>query len=582
MSAAHPPATLDRQFLRDLWRLLRIYWRSPDAPRGALLLAVAIVLELLFVAGNVLVARTQADVIDVLQEKNVAAFLGAAAWLISAMLLALFAATFRIYVRGALEIRWREYLTADYLRRWVHPHAYWQAQLHGKDMDNPDQRIAEDVRNFVASALGLSLSLLSAFVALASFGGMLWNLSRRWPIHIDGVEVVIPGLMMWVAIGYAVLAMWVTHLVGRKLVPINFDKLRYEADFRYGLVRFRDHVEEIALTGGEELERATLRERFQYVVLNWWQLIRAQRDLSLLTLGIGQANGIVPVAIAAPAYFAGHLTLGNIAQVNFAYGQVSGALTWFVHAYQEIATWRASIHRLITFADVMAATDRELRTGERVGVVIGSDGALVLEDLRLTLPNGTPVLQAADARIAPGEHVAILGPTGAGKSTLLRAIAGLWPYGSGRIERPRNARMAFVPPRPYLPVGTLRAAVSYPSPEGMFSDDRICEALRAFGLGQLEDTLDHVDQWEQRLSAAEQQRLSLARVLLHQPNWLFLDEATSAIDERMEEHAYELLRERLPGTALLSVAHRDRVADFCARRWTLTPHERAGSTLQAG
>lgn len=580
MPAAHPPVTLGLQFLRDLWRLGRVYWTSPDAPRGAGLLALAVALELATVGGNVLVARAQAEVIDVLQEKNVAAFLGGAGYLVAAMLFALFATTFRIYVRQALEIRWREYLTAEYLRRWVHPQAYWQAELHGKEMDNPDQRIAEDVRNFVASALGLSLSLLAALATLASFGGMLWTLSRAWPVHIAALDFQVPGLMLWVAIVYALFAMWVTHLVGRKLVPINFDRLRYEADFRYGLVRFRDHIEPIALSRGEDLERASLRDRFQYIVLNWWQLIRAQRDLALLTMGIGQANAIVPVAIAAPAYFAGHLTLGNIAQVNFAYGQVSGALTWFVNAYQEIALWRASIHRLVTFSDVMTTTDRELHAGERIAVTTTGTDGLALDDLRLTLPDGRPLLHETDARIAAGEHVALIGPTGAGKTTLIRALAGLWPFGSGRIALPRDARLLFVPPRPYVPVGTLRAAVSYPAPEGTFSDQRICEALQLFGLGQLDCQLDQVEHWDQRLSVAEQQRLSLARVLLHAPDWVFLDEATSAIDERMEERAYALLRERLPDAALLSIAHRNRVADYCAHRWTLMPHDHSGSTLQ--
>lgn len=575
-------SALSRPFARDLWRLVRIYWTSPDVARGGALLAGAVALELLTVYGNVLVARTNAHVIDVLTQRDVAAFFGAVGLAAGALLLALFASVFRIYVRQALEIRWRKQLTADYLRRWVTPQAFWQAELHGAEMDNPDQRIAEDIRTFVASALGLSLSLLSAVVALLSFGGMLWALSRAWPIPFGGREVHVPGMMMWIAIIYAVLAMWATHVVGRKLVPINYDRLRCEADFRYGLVRFRDHAEPVALSRGERHEQQGLRARFECVVANWWRLITAQRDLSLLTMGIGQANSVVPMLAAAPAYFAGSLSLGAVTQVGFAYGQVSGALTWFVSAYQEIANWRASIVRLSAFADVMAVTEATLGAGERVRVEADGGGALQLESLALTFPDGRPLLQPVSAQVAPGEQVAVVGPTGSGKTTLIRAIAGLWPFGRGRIELPGAARVHFVPPRPYLPDGTLRSAVAYPADEHAFSDERIGEALRLYDLGPLVARLDHSEQWQQRLSLAEQQRLALARVLVHAPDFVFLDEATSALDEDMEARAYAILRERLPRTALLSIAHRPSVASCHTRQWTLTPNDGNGAVLATG
>ncbi|MCC6846953.1 MAG: ABC transporter ATP-binding protein/permease [Deltaproteobacteria bacterium] len=558
----------ESSFFRDLWRLGVIYWRSPAAKVGAALLALAIALELATVYGTVLVARTQAAVFDVIQERNVAAFLGALGWQAAAMLAAVCAATFRIYVRQILEVRWRRKMTAEYLRRWMTPEAYWQLELHGAAMDNPDQRIAEDIRIYVASALGLSLSLLSSLVALASFGGMLWGLSRGWPLALPTGDVYVPGFLMWVAVGYAAFAMWLTHVVGRKLVPLNFDKLRYEADFRYGLVRFRDQVEPVAFSHGEVIERRHLLQRFGNIVENWWQLIRAQRDLSLTTLGLGQMNGVVPMLLAAPAYFGGHLTLGKITQVGFAYGQVSGALTWFVSAYQEIALWRASIQRLASFADVMTTTARELAQAKRFEVERRDGGVLRLHDVVLHKPDGRPLVRAVGS-IRQGESIALLGPTGSGKTTLFRALAGLWPFGSGRIEIPRAARMHFVPPRPYLPVGSLRFTLTYPDPEVHHSDEVLREALRVLDLGFLASALDEQAQWHARLSVAEQQRLSLVRVLVKAPDWVFLDEATSALDEAMEAKAYGILRAHLPRATLLSIAHRPSVAALHDRRWAL-------------
>ncbi len=572
MANAGTDAIRPSSVFRDIWRLGAIYWASGAAKAGVWLLALAVCLELATVYGAVLVARTQATVIDVLQERNVAAFLGALGYQAAAMLATVLAATFRIYVRQILEVRWRRKMTAEYLRRWMTPEAYWQIELYGGAMDNPDQRIAEDIRNYVASALGLSLSLLSSLVALASFGGMLWALSRGWPLTLPTGDVYVPGLLMWVALGYAVFAMWVTHVVGRKLVPINFDRLRYEADFRYGLVRFRDQVEPVGFSQGELIERRRLLQRFGRIVENWWQLIRAQRDLSLLTLGLGQMNGVVPMLLAAPAYFGRHLTLGKVTQVGFAYSQVSGALTWFVSAYQEIAQWRASIQRLAAFIDVVSATSTELGRSKRLEIATDAGRTLRLRDVVLHRPDGQPLVRAA-VSIAPGESIALVGATGTGKTTLFRALAGLWPFGAGRIEIPEGARLHFVPARPYLPVGSLRFVITYPEPEDRYSDEVICEALGRFGLGGLVELLDEHAQWHVRLSVAEQQRLSLVRVLVKQPDWIFLDEATAALDEDMESHAYATLRRRLPRATLLSIAHRPSVAALHDRRWLLVRGE---------
>ena len=580
MQRKRHPGHFDSRFARHLWELTRIYWRSPDVPKGGALLACCVAGELGLVYANVKLAWANSRVFNALQNGEWSEFLRAIEIFLFVALMVVLISTYRIYVRNILQIRWREYLTNHFVADWIGPYAYGHSELHHKDTDNPDQRISQDIQSYVASALGLSLSLLSAIATLVSFAGMLWALSEAWPLHIGAHEYWVPGLMMWVAIGYALLSMYLTHRVGRPLVGINFDRLRFEADFRYSLVRFRDHIESVALARGQAVERRCAMARFSEVVGNWWELIIKQRDLTLLTSGIGQANGIVPLLVAAPAFFAHRLTLGGVTQTGIAYGQVSGALSWFVDAYQEIAAWRASIERLATFHEMLEETRAQIDSPSALHIQPGADGSLRVSDLTLTEPDGAVLADGLNGTVAEGEHVAVHGPAGILKTTFFRALAGIWPFGHGRIEFPSSDDAVFLPERPYLPLTTLRDAICYPAAAGTFSDGAIREALDLVDLHALGERLDESEPWDQQLSLDEQQRVVFARVLLHQPHWLVMNDATAALDEAMERRLYDLLGRKLPGAGVVWIINRPGTTPYFQRQWELAGSGAAAAPAQ--
>jgi putative ATP-binding cassette transporter len=581
MATARKPTLRGRQLVRTAWRIVRIYWTSPDAKWGALLLGGAVALEYGAVWVTLTVSEAQRLTVEALEKRDANHFVYMVGSFVALSLFLVLVSALRIYLRQLVEIRWRRGLTGDFVARWIGEHAYGQTQLRGGAIDNPDQRIAEDIRDFVASALGLSLSLLAAIATLVSFGGLLWNLSSSWVIPIGGgAQRQVPGLLLWVAVAFSIVSMWLTHLLGRRLVPINYDRFRYEADFRYALVRFRDHVEQVALSRGEAVERLGALDRFRHVFDIFVQLVRAEMQLNILTQSLGRVSGLMPILIAAPSYFAGLVSLGLIVQTRVAYDQVSGALSWFVNAYREIARWRANIERLAAFADVMDATARDLaRT--KIEFAPGEGDAIRLVEVRLEAPEGRVLLEHATASAGAGERVALVGPPGRGKTTLFRGIAGLWPFGAGRIEQPARERTLIVPQRAYLPLGTLRAVVSYPAAEHTFDDAQVREALELVGLGRLADRLDAVENWDQQLSAHEQQLLAVSRALLQQPDWLLLDEATSGLDEAAERQILESLLARLPRTGVIAAGLRPRALELMPRRWTLAERDGASVLMAA-
>ncbi|MFM2148330.1 MAG: hypothetical protein RLZZ187_636 [Pseudomonadota bacterium] len=560
-------------FLGDAWALTRPYWTSAERGRALLLLGTVIVLNLSLVAMTVVLTYWQRAFYNALEQKDAATFwslllLGGEAegiWFPGFCLVAaayILIAVYQLYLRQALEIRWRRWLTQDYLDRWLSDRAYYRIALTDPATDNPDQRIADDIRLFVDDTLSLSLGLMTSVVTLFSFVFVLWSLSG--PLEVLGISI--PGYMVWVAILYSLLGSWIAHLIGRPLIRLNFLQQRVEADFRYALVRMRDNVEGVALHGGEADEKRGLTDRFKALMENWWGIMVATKRLTFFTAGFTQVASIFPIIVAAPAYFAGRIPLGGLMQTASAFGQVQGALSWFVDNYARLTEWRATVERLTGFTRAIAAA-RAADDGVRAAP--GADPALAMMGVSLSLRDGRVLMTDAAMRLEKGEAVLLTGASGSGKSTLFRAIAGIWPFGRGTVSIPAGSRLLFLPQRPYLPLGTLRRVVCYPLDATQVPEAEIRATLAAVGLPQLAERLDEEDAWDRRLSGGEQQRLAFARALLVRPDFLFLDEATASLDPPAEAALYGMLRERLPGTAILSIAHRDAVARFHDRRLRL-------------
>lgn len=566
--------TAQPRFWRDAWSLIKPYWQSEEKFMAWLLLGTVIALTLAMVYMSVQFNQWYNLFYNSLQEKDKHEFFHQMLRFALLATIYIVMAVYSIYLNQMLQIRWRRWLTDKYLNRWLAERTYYRMQLIGNPADNPDQRIAEDLRLFVEETLSLSLGLLNAVVTLASFAGILWVLSGPLAIPYNGGEIVIPGYMVWVALIYAIVGTWLTHKIGRPLIGLNFNQQRFEADFRFGLVRFRENAEGVALYRGEQDEKRNFDGRFVNVIDNWWRIMKRQKMLMWFTAGYSQAAVIFPFLVASPRYFSGAIQLGGLIQISNAFGQVQGALSWFIGAYNMFASWKATSDRLLGFH--YAIEDARAQSQRSAGVALSADEKtddLVIEDMQIYLPNGKGLLTAPSALIKSGESLLIRGPSGAGKSTLFRAIAGIWPFGGGRIRLPQNFRVLFLPQRPYLPIGTLRQVVSYPHSDADFSDERIVEVLRACGLPELVGRLDDAQHWAQQLSPGEQQRIAFARALLHKPGWLFMDEATSALDESSEAVLYGLIKQRLPDTTLISIGHRPSLAGFHTRSLELKEND---------
>jgi putative ATP-binding cassette transporter len=565
--------TAMKSFSVQAWALTRPYFVSEQKWQARGLLAAIIALNLGLVYMAVLFNDWNKLFYDALQDKNTSVFwlqLGRFTYLAFAFIVI---AVYKFYLTQLLEMRWRAWMTGHYLQRWLSNQTFYHlelkrfmAQSGSSDPcpDNPDQRIQEDINQFTSYTLSLGMGLLNALVTLVSFVGILWGLSGSFSFTVGGNDYTLHGFMVWMALLYCATGSLLTHYIGLPQIKLNFEQQRLEADFRHHLIRVREYSESIALDRGEMVERGQIDLRFGRVLGNTLALIKAQKNLVWFTSFFGQAAVIFPFVVAAPRFFSGAIQLGELMQISSAFGQVQTALSWFVDSYNSLAVWRATTDRLTGFEASFMALDPINQA-----LTATDSEAIDVHDLDLFLPDGTLLLAKAEVSVRAGDSVLLQGPSGSGKSTLFRALAGIWPFASGRIHRPKDAM--FIPQRPYFPNGLLREALAYPDPPDRYNDAQLQQALKSALLPLLVDQLDQTAAWGQSLSGGEQQRLALARVLLKKPKWVLVDEATSALDETSEITIYKRLLEhvRQAQGAIISIAHKPSIANLHARRWEL-------------
>ena len=538
-----------KKLFRGFWTLFKGYWSSEEKWKARGLLAFVIALNFAMVYLLVKLNEWYNTFYNALQNYEADKFWYLVGEFSAIAFTYIVIAVYAIYLRQMLQIKWRTWMTQNYLSAWMSGQTYYKLQ---DAADNPDQRISEDISQFVNLSLGLLIGFLKQLTTLAAFGVVLWELSGSFTLNFGGMEIIIYGYMFWFSFIYSGVGTFLAHKVGRKLIGLNFDQQKFEADFRFNMMRVRENSESIAFYRGEAAEMEGFNLKFSAVIKNYWQLMRKTKHLNFYVNGYSQLAIIVPLIMAAPRYFSKEIQLGGLMQISSAFGRVQDALSYFVDSYDTIASLAAVINRLAGFTEHM----EEARNVQNK-ITTAQAPELKISALSVSLPTGRELLKKLSLELQNSKALLVTGASGCGKSTLLRTLAGIWAYASGEIGLPSGARVMFLPQKPYLPLGTLRRALIYPLSENDSPpDDKLKQTLRLVDLPALSDKLDATEDWSRILSLGEQQRLAFARVLLSAPDYVFLDEATSALDEPRELEMYQLLREQLPKVTVVSVGHR--------------------------
>lgn len=532
-------------------RIISLYWLTKDSRFSWFLLSLILMLTggAIYLA-KVLNAWSKAFW-DTIQEYDLEGFKHQLMVFAIIATIHVVVSVYNAYLRSQLGIQWRRWLTGKVMKDYLSENVFYKMQLSDSKTENPDQRISEDLSSFVSLTISLILGTLTDLALLITFSVVLWDLSQSVTMTLwNGYELTLPdGYMLYLALIYAMVGTFFTFVIGKPLVKLNFRQQRYEADFRFSLIRVRENSESISLYDGHDTEEKILRNRFSEVVRNYVNLIKREKILGFFTLSYFQLAVIFPILIAAPMYFAKVITIGSIMQINSAFSRVQDALSTLINSFSSWASYKAVIDRLALFFDSMDSCGQiECIKPLKQGYVFK------VRNLKVTTPAKEVLCSSLNLELEHGQSLLIRGPSGCGKSTLIRTLAGLWPHAQGEIIEPQKDRVLFLSQKPYLPEGTLREAVCYP--QGVVTDGSVEKYMKILSLGHLVDRLDQYELWTHKLSLGEQQRIALIRALLIKPELLFLDEASSALDERNESLAYDLLKSELNNSIIVSVGHR--------------------------
>ena len=566
-----------KQFLVNVWNLTKSYWQSEEKKKAFLLLAAIVALTLGVVYMLVLLNEWNNAFYTALQNYETNEIFHQLKRFTILAFIYIILAVYSYYLQQVLIINWRLWLTNNYIDEWLSHKTYYRLQMFGVDTDNPDQRISEDVNLFVTNTLSFSIGILKAFCTLISFIVILWSLSGPLDFTLAGHPIHVEGYLVWVALLYSIIGTWITYKVGNKLVGLNFAQQRYEADFRFSMMRMRENAESIAFYSGEEQESKVFKGRFRILLDNFWKIIQKQKQLVWINSAYSQIAIIFPFVVTIPRYLSKQITLGGLMQVATAFGRVQESLSYFVDMYAQIASWQAVVTRL-TGSGLHMQNEKKKKPQINLNRTVGTTPEIDMNDMEVDLPNGGPIVQKLNIKLEPGTNVIIKGASGSGKSTLLRSLAGIWPYVKGGLTMPALDKVMFIPQKPYLPLGTLRDSVLYPGTKTK-TDEELITLMNLCHIGYLSKYLNEEADWSHVFSVGEQQRLAFVRALIYEPEWLFMDESTSALDEATEAAVYAVVEEQLKNTTIVSVGHRSTLNKFHQLELFLDKEAKTGTLL---